>query len=47
MDYDDMNKQIDLTSKTGANNLFKNAKVGDFIKFGSYPQTANGGEQPI
>ena len=28
-------------------NPFKNAKVGDYIKFGSYPQTSNGGVQPI
>ena len=28
-------------------NPFKNAKVGNYIKFGSYPQTSNGGVQPI
>ena len=28
-------------------NPFKNAKVGDYIKFGSYPQTSNGQVQPI
>ena len=28
-------------------NLFKNTKVGDYIKFGNYPQTANGQNQPI
>ena len=42
---DDVNKQIDLTSK--GNSSFKNAKVGDYVKFGSYPQTSNGGVQPI
>ena len=26
---------------------FKNAKVGDYIKFGNYPQTSSGGVQPI
>ena len=28
-------------------NPFKSAKVGDYIKFGSYPQTSNGDIQPI
>ena len=28
-------------------NPFKSAKVGDYIKFGNYPQTSNGGVQPI
>ena len=42
---DDVNKQIDLTSK--GNSSFKNAEVGDYIKFGNYSQTANGGIQPI
>ena len=28
-------------------NPFKNAKVGDYVKFGSYPQTSNGQNQPI
>ena len=28
-------------------NQFKNAEVGDYVKFGSYPQTAEGEEQPI
>ena len=28
-------------------NPFKNANVGDYIKFGNYPQTANGDIQPI
>ena len=28
-------------------NPFKNAKVGDYVKFGNYPQTSNGGVQPI
>ncbi len=42
---DDVNKQIDLTSK--GNSSFKNAKVGDFIKFGNYSQTSNGQNQPI
>ncbi len=28
-------------------NPFKNAKVGDVVKFGNYPQTANGDIQPI
>ena len=26
---------------------FKNAKVGDYVKFGNYPQTADGGSLPI
>ncbi len=42
---DDIDKQIDLTSK--ANSAFKNAKVGDYIKFGNYPQTSSGQNQPI
>ncbi len=25
----------------------RNAKVGDYVKFGNYPQTSNGGVQPI
>ena len=28
-------------------NLFKNANVGDIVKFGNYPQTSNGDIQPI
>ena len=28
-------------------NPFKNASVGDFVKFGNYPQTSNGDIQPI
>ena len=58
---DDVNRQIDLTSKVKmqntqpkvqttsqvSSNPFKNAKVGDYIKFGNYPQTSNGGVQPI
>ena len=28
-------------------NLFKNTKVGDIVKFGNYPQTANDQNQPI
>ncbi len=28
-------------------NSFKNAKVGDYVKFGNYPQTGEGEEQPI
>ena len=27
--------------------IFKTAKVGDYVKFGSYPQTSSGGVQPI
>ena len=42
---DDVNKQIDLTSK--GNSSFKNAKVGDFIKFGNYSQTSNAQNQSI
>ena len=42
---DDVNKQIDLS--TNANNPFRTAKVGDYVKFGSYPQTSSGGVQPI
>ena len=67
---DDVNKQVDLTSKGKVQNTqiqsppppepkpipkpvqqtespFKNAKVGDYIKFGNYPQTAVGGILPI
>ena len=42
---DDVNKQIDLS--TNANNPFKTAKVGDYVKFGNYPQTSSGGVKPI
>ena len=28
-------------------NLFKNAQVGDYVKIGNYPQTADGGSLPI
>ena len=42
---DDVNKQIDLGTK--GNSSFKNVKVGDYIKFGNYPQTADGGSLPI
>ena len=28
-------------------NPFKNARIGDYIKFGSYPQTSSGQNQPI
>ena len=42
---DDVNKQIDLS--TNANNPFKKAKVGDYVKFGNYPQTSSGGVLPI
>ena len=51
---DDVNKQIDLGTKgkgqqqfSLSSNPFTNAKVGDYVKFGSYPQTSNGGVQPI
>ncbi len=42
---DDIDKQIDLS--INANNPFKKAKVGDYVKFGNYPQTADAQEQPI
>ena len=32
---------------TNSKNPFKNAEVGDYVKFGNYPQTAEGEEQPI
>ncbi len=55
---DYVNKQIDLKNrlKSQSNpiisfstslNPFINAKVGEYIKFGSYPQTSNGDIQPI
>ena len=51
---DDVNKQIDLETKAKvqqqsslSSNPFTNAKVGYFIKFGSYPQTADGGSLSI
>ena len=42
---DDVNKQIEFS--TNGNNPFKTAKVGDYVKFGSYPQILNGSNQPI
>ncbi len=75
---DDVNRQIDLTSKVKMQNIqpkvqissqssqqqqqakqqaqqpvqkqgnpFKSAKVGDYVKFGSYPQTSNSQNQSI
>ena len=55
---DYVNKQIDLKNrlKSQSNpiissstslNPFTNAKVGEYIKFGSYPQTSNGDIKPI
>ena len=32
---------------TNSKNPFKNAEVGDYVKFGNYPQTAEAEEQPI
>ena len=36
-----------LLSSQSSSNPFKSAKVGDYVKFGSYPQTSNGDIQPI
>ena len=35
------------TSSQVSSNPFKNARIGDYVKFGSYPQTSNGQVQPI
>ena len=41
-------KQIVAEEKTSTNsNPFTNAKVGDYVNFGNYPQTAEGEEKPI
>ena len=38
----------EYTQKQATNsNPFKNAKVGDYVKFGNYPQTEEGEEKPI
>ena len=44
---DDVNKQIDFKPFSFSLSSCKNAKVGDYIKFGSYPQTVDGQVQPI
>ncbi len=44
---DDVNKQIDFKSFSFSLSSCKNVKVGDYIKFGSYPQTVDGQVQPI
>ena len=41
-----LNNQIEKQNLVNSN-PFKNAKVGDYVKFGNYPQTAEGEEQPI
>ena len=33
--------------KSSGSNPFKNAKIGDYVKFGRYPQTAKGEVQPV
>ena len=40
-------KQVSQQQTSLSSNPFVSAKVGDYIKFGSYPQTANGDIQPI
>ena len=44
---DDVNKQIDFKPFSFSLSSCKNVKVGDYIKFGSYPQTVDGQVQPI
>ena len=40
--------QTEIEEKTSnTSNPFINAEVGDYVKFGNYPQTAEGKEQPI
>ena len=43
----DIFKDSKLLSSQSSSNPFKFAKVGDYVKFGSYPQTSNGDIQPI
>ena len=43
--FKDVNKQISL--KLTVFLALSNAKVGDYVKFGNYPQTSNGDIQPI
>ncbi len=41
-------KQAEIEEKTSnTSNPFANAKVGDYVNFGNYPQTAEGEEKPI
>ena len=40
-------KQVSRHQSSSSSNPFVTAKVGDVVKFGNYPQTANGGIQPI
>ena len=43
----DIFKDSKLLSSQSSSNPFKSANLGDYIKFGSYPQTLNGQVQPI
>lgn len=38
---------VAVEDATGTLNPFENAKVGDYVKFGNYPQTGEGKKQPI
>lgn len=38
---------VAVEDTTGTLNPFENAKVGDYVKFGNYPQTGEGKKQPI
>ena len=41
------NQVVAVEDATGTLNSFENAKVGDYVKFGNYPQTGEGKKQPI
>ena len=43
----DIFKDSKHLSSQSSSNPFKSAKIGDYVKFGSYPQTSNGDIQPI
>ena len=41
------NQVVAVEDATGTLNSFENAKGGDYVKFGNYPQTGEGKKQPI
>ena len=43
----DIFKDSKHLSSQSSSNPFKSAKIGDYVKFGSYPQTSSGQNQPI
>ena len=43
----DIFKDLKRLSSQSSSNPFKSAKIGDYVKFGSYPQTSDGDIQPI